>query len=88
VSTKIAISGGAAVMVYDDRWLPIVRALGAPAIERATDVEWDSARGEWVATHRATGTEIARGTCRAHVIQAEVAWLEARLGAAPKGDQP
>lgn len=78
--SRAAVRDGSVVAVYDDRWLPILEALGTPAIERATDVEWDHTRGEWVATHRATGIVIARGRERARVIQAEVAWLEARLG--------
>lgn len=86
MAARIVVSGSTAAMVYDDRWLPIVEALGSPAIERATDVEWDPVAREWAATHRATGIEIARGRNRAQVIQAEVAWLEARLGA-PGGEQ-
>lgn len=79
---RLVLAGPSAVAVYDDRWLPIIEALGSVVIERATDVEWDPVAREWVAIHRETRTEIARGRCRAAVIQAEVAWLESRLSAA------
>lgn len=79
MATRIVVCGAVATAVYDDRWLPILEALGPVEIRRATDVEWDPTTQEWVATHRDTGREIARGRNRAKVIHAEVAWLEERL---------
>lgn len=76
MASLVCVRGGAATAVYDDRWLPILEALGSVEIRRATDVEWDPTTREWVATHRETGREIARGRNRAEVIHAEVAWLE------------
>lgn len=79
MASKITVVNGEVTSVYDDRLAPLFHALGTPDIERATDVEYDPARFEWVATHRETGTVIARGLVRADVIRAEVQWLEERM---------
>lgn len=76
MASKIIIANSQAVSVYDDRFFPILQALGTPQIERATDVEYIN--GEWVATHRATNQIIARGPNRNQVIKEEVTWLEER----------
>lgn len=70
---------GTARMVYSDKWAPIARALGALEITRATDITWDYAAQEFIATDRQTGAIIARGTNRADVIAQEVKFLERRL---------
>ena len=63
MATQIVLRGG--------------QALGTLRVQRATDVEFDAATGEWVATHRASGRVIARGANRSRVVAEEVAWLEA-----------
>jgi hypothetical protein len=73
------IVGNKVKAVYDDRLRPILEALGELHIERATDVEFEESSGDWVATHRATGVEIARGKNRTEVLQQEVRWLEEEL---------
>lgn len=73
MATRMQISGGGASGVYDDRWLPLFEALGAPRVERASNVEWES--GEWVA-RLPNGEIIARGRNRAQVIQQEISYLE------------
>ena len=67
------------VAVYDDRWAVLFQALGPVEITRASEVEWDDATQEWVATHKETGAVIARGKNRAEVIKKEISWLEERL---------
>jgi len=42
-------------------------------------VEYDNSTGMWVAVQVGTGVVIAKGSVRAEVIAAEVAWLEERL---------
>lgn len=79
MSSKIVISGGVCQAVYDDRFREIFQALGVPQIQRASDVEYDEASGDWVATFRETGEVIARDPNRSRVIEAEVKWLEERL---------
>lgn len=80
MSTRIFNHGETVAAVYDDRFFPILEALGEPVITRASEVEWDHAAREWVATEVNTGREIARGRNRAAVIAAEVEYLERRLG--------
>ena len=76
MSSIMILDGDGAQMVYDDRWLPILDALGPFTVTRATRVEYDHATRDWIATHINSGQEIARGRNRSEVIQAEVAWLE------------
>lgn len=77
MATRIVINKGKVSSVYDDRFMPIFKALGEPDIQRATDVEF--IEGEWQATHIATGHIIARGPNRNEVISQEVIWLEVFL---------
>lgn len=79
MATKLVVKSGQLVGVYDDRLRPIYEALGTLRVKRASEVEYDDARGEWVATSCETGEEIASGQDRGQVIAAEVRWLEARL---------
>jgi len=83
MANKILIKGGTATAVYDDRFRPLLEALGAMEIERASEVEFDHESGDWIATEVSHdgphGRVIARGKNRAEVIAAEVAYLEARL---------
>lgn len=79
MASKVHITDGAAHGVYDDRLAPLYHALGLPEIKRATDVEYDPASQEWVATHRDTKTVIASGPVRAEVIAREVSWLEDKI---------
>ena len=74
MADRITIGGGQVTCVYDDRFLPLLKALGKVEIIRATDVEYYF--GEWIATLRATGEIIARGQSRDEVIKEEVKWLE------------
>ena len=84
MATKATVEHGTITSVYDDRWAPILLALGDVTITRATDVEY--AAGWWCATHRESGTIIATGTNRAEVISAEVEWLEDRLDYEPRSE--
>ena len=68
---------GKLVSVYDDRWLPLYRALGQIEIRRATTVEYED--GEWVARLVDTGEVIARGRTRQEVIEQEIEYLNKRL---------
>jgi len=79
MATKLKVDGASLTGVYDDRLAPIYAALGTLRVERASEVEYDDGRGEWVAVSVETGEEIACGANRAEVIAAEVRWLEARL---------
>lgn len=76
MATKIHISGGEVNCVYDDRFRPILEALGVSDIKRATDVEYNQATKEWEAKLFSTGQIIAHGPNRNDVIAAEVKWLE------------
>ena len=78
MATKIVIRDGVALGVYDDRFRLLMEALsGGPlVVRRATEVEFDEATGDWVATLLRTGEVIARGRDRSQVIDAEVAFLE------------
>ena len=81
MASRIVIAGGVARGVYDDRLVPIYEALGIPRVERATDVEaTESGAGiRWIARERKTGHIIDSGPRRQHVIDSEVAYLEANL---------
>lgn len=76
MATKVVLQGNQAAAVYDDRYRPIYEALGTLTVQRATDVEFDHATGDWQATHLGNGQQIGRGKQRDEVIQQEVAWLE------------
>ncbi len=77
MATKIVVRDGIASGVYDDRWRWLFEAIGGKLdVRRATEVEYDEASGEWVATLLADGKVIARGRDRSQVIQEEVAYLE------------
>ena len=79
MSTIASVRGGVLRTVYDDRWAGIMAAIGKVTIERASDVEFDHAAGEWIATYHATGEVIAHGVNRNEVIASEVRWLEERI---------
>ncbi len=72
----VSLRGGEARAVYCDRFRSILEAMGALQVTRATNVEFESATGEWVATHRESGQIIGRGRNRSEVVAQEVAWLE------------
>lgn len=76
MATKIRIAGEEALAVYDDRWRPLLEALGPMKVTRATEVEFDEGTGDWVARLKLDGRIIARGKVRADVVRAEVEWLE------------
>lgn len=75
----ITISQGTARAVYDDRWRPILEALGPLHVQRASEVEFNHTTGQWEAVEISTGRTIARGHNRAAVIAAEVKHLEGKL---------
>jgi len=79
MSTRARIRSGAVHAVYDDRWHALLCALGPARIERASEVEYDHGARHWVAVHRSSGREIARGANRGDVIASEIRWLEERL---------
>jgi hypothetical protein len=82
MASVIKLSGGQAKAVYDDRFRPLLEALGIMQVERASEVEYDPGSGDWIATLKSgpeAGREIARGKNRADVIAQEVAYLEERL---------
>ena len=69
--------------VYSDKWRCIMEAIGTMDIVRASDVEFDSTTGEWVATLREStgqpGTVVGRDKNRARVIQSEVEYIEKNI---------
>lgn len=77
MASVLKISGGTAKAVYDDKWRPILEALGVMQVARASEVEFEPESGDWVATQAGTGKEIGRGKNRADVIRQEVDYLEA-----------
>ena len=80
MASKLVIKNGIASGVYDDRLLPIYEVLGVPQITRASVVEYDHERRQWVA--RACdrqGSLIAAAPTRAQAIALEVKALESRL---------
>ena len=76
MASKIAVKGSEVRCMYDDRLMPIFRALGRVSIVRASDVEFDAVSGLWVAVDRFTGREISRGISRSAVIADEIAYFE------------
>jgi len=78
MASKIVISGGLASCVYDDRFRPLLEALGTMKVNRASTVEFNPIAGDWFAMTDSHGI-IARGKNRNEVIAAEVAWLESRM---------
>lgn len=76
MATKVVLQGEQASAVYDDRWRTIYQAIGLMSVERATNVEFNNAIGEWEAIHLESGHLIAHGPNRAAVIDREVVWLE------------
>jgi len=79
MSTIARIRHGVLYAVYDDRWHALLSVIGPAHIQRASEVEYDHGAHQWVAVHRTTGREIARGANRSAVIASEVRWLEERL---------
>jgi hypothetical protein len=75
----ITISRGSVSCVYDDRFRPLLEALGTMDVRRASEVEFNPTTREWEATLLATGEVISRGTNRNDVITEEVRWLEANM---------
>ena len=78
MASKIVISGGQASCVYDDRFRPLLEALGMMKVNRVSTVEFDPIAGDWFAVTDLHGI-IARGKNRNDVITAEIAWLESRM---------
>ena len=79
MASRIVIRGGETRCVFDPRLLPLLERLGVSSVARATDIEPDLERGEYVATFRTTGQEIASGPLtgdRSAVIAQEVRWIE------------
>jgi len=76
MASKLVISADGAHAVYEDKWLPILQALGTLSIERATSIEYSADAQEWIAVYLPTGEEIAHGQLRSAVLEAEVAYLE------------
>jgi hypothetical protein len=80
MANKISIRNGVAVGVYDDRLLPIYKALGSKlVVERASNVEFHSRAQWWVAYSAKTGGVIACGPNRSDVINEEIEYLERGL---------
>lgn len=83
MASKIFIRGGQVTAVYDDRFMPIFRALGDIHIQRASDVEYDGFK--WVASRENPDVAgpsyqvIAQGPNRNEVIRQEVEYLEKEL---------
>lgn len=73
------IGGGRLLSVYDDRWRSILESIGTLEVQRASEVEFDSRSGDWVAHEIATGREIGRSRVRADCIRQEVSELERSL---------
>lgn len=77
MATKIRINqSGIATGVYDDRLIPIYRALGVPVINRASEVEYDQAKQVWIAKDVHSGAVLAIDENRAECIKQEVQALE------------
>ncbi|MBI4474385.1 MAG: hypothetical protein HY646_17070 [Acidobacteria bacterium] len=80
MATQITIgSDGVVRAIWDDRFRPLLEALGTMTVQRSSEVEFDELTGDWVAKLVGTGEEIARGKNRNEVIAQEVKYLEARL---------
>ena len=81
MASKIVIKNGIAEGVYDDRLLPIYKALGSHMrIERASEVEFNHDLRMWVARELSTGQVIASAPNRSEVLKREVEILEGKLG--------
>ena len=78
-SAEVYIHSQTVTAVYSDRLRSFLESLGELHIERATDVEFDSTSGDWVAIYRATGQEIGRGKNREDVLSQEVKFLHKEL---------
>jgi hypothetical protein len=83
MASKIFIRGGQVTAVYDDRFMPLFKALGDIEIQRASNVEFD---GQWWVAFRpnkgekAFGNQIlAEGPNRNEVIKQEVEFLEKEM---------
>ena len=76
MASILKIEKGAATCVYDDRFRPLLEALGVMKIKRASEVEFNPASGEWEATLISTGQIIAHGPNRNDVITEEIRWIE------------
>lgn len=70
---------GTVITIYCDSMRGTYEALGAWEAPRVSDVEYDPATGQWVATERATGRTIGRSQSRDETIAQEVAYLEGQL---------
>ena len=79
MATIAVVSDGQVRSVYDDKFRPILESIGAIQVERATEVEFDAASGDWIATLIETGDVIARGKNRGDCIKREVEFLESRM---------
>lgn len=76
MASKIAIHGSKVACVYDDRFIPLLEALGTLEIVRASNVEYNPLSKTWEAERVTTGQVIASGSNRNEVITKEVKWLE------------
>lgn len=73
---KITIRGSKVACVYDDKFAPLLEALGTLEISRASNVEYNPLDKTWEAERIGTGEIIASGPNRNDVITEEVKWLE------------
>lgn len=78
---EIVISGGKVRFVYDDRLHVVLGQLGRVRITRASTVEFDHARGGWMAylTPTVPGVVLGPYGSRTHAVEAERDWIEAVL---------
>lgn len=77
MASKIVLKDGIAAGVYDDRLLPIYRALGVVAVSRASNVEFEG--GQWVARSVSTGRVLGSSPDRRDAIKQEIEALERGL---------
>jgi hypothetical protein len=87
VASKLQIENGVATCVWDDRFRPLLEALGVFEVRRASEVEFNPASGEWEATLISTGQLIAHGLNRNEVIANEVSWIEENLSHVSHGNR-
>jgi hypothetical protein len=85
----IVIRDGKAVCVYDDDLHTVLRRIGACRIRRASTVEYDHARGGWMADLSPTirGCVLGPYACRTDALAAERARLEVALKGGEYGIQ-
>lgn len=76
MATRIAIHGSKVACVFDDKFLPLLEALGTLEIVRASNVEYNPLSKTWEAERVGTKEIIASGPKRNDVITEEVNWLE------------